>query len=333
MGNDVNEIDQTLVFPIIALQVTVFPNQGLCIAITYCHVMDDNSCSHFMKSWASICRSSGDTTFLEKSLPCYDRELIKDPRGLEAIFLEDYFKERSTWKDSLVGKTSSGIINGVDDYFKATIVFGKKDIEKLRKWLMTQWKKHDETNAPKYLSNFVVTCGFVWVSLVKTRYRNEDEEEKVEYFRFAADCRNRLEYPIPEKYLGNCLTRCHATLKRKEVKGEEGFLKAVKEIGRAIEDMKEDPLKDAEKWKENFMKMFVLGSSVLVTGSPKFKVYETNFGFGRPTKVEMVHSFKGMALAESRYEEGGLEVGLVFRRDEYEYFISVVERGLEALNS
>ncbi|KAK4255436.1 hypothetical protein QN277_008439 [Acacia crassicarpa] len=326
----------TFVFPIVALQVTVFPNVGLCIAITYCHVMDDNCCSHFMKTWASICRSNGGdlTTFLERSPPSYDREVIKDTRGLEAVFLRDYFKERSKWKDSLVGKNSKHVVkNNDDDLFKATIVFGRKDIDVLRKWAMYQWKKNDESNVPKYLSKFVVTCGFVWTSLIKMRYRDENEEEKDEYFRFGADCRNRLEYPLQKNYFGNCITRCHATLKRRELRGEEGFLKAVKVIDGAIQDMKKEPFRDAEKWKEDFQKMFVLGSTVLVTGSPKFTVYETDFGFGKPKKVEMAHSFKCMSLAESGSEEGGLEVGLVFRRDEYDDFMSVVERGLQTFTS
>lgn len=329
----VDETDATFVFPIVALQVTVFPNAGLCNAITYCHVMDASCCSHFMKTWASICRSDGgDTTLLEKSLPSYDREAIKDPRGLETVFLRDHFMERSAWKDSLVGKTSKSIIR-VDNFFKATIVFGRNEIEALRKWAMNQWGKSDESKSPKYLSKFVVTCGFVWTSYVKTRYRDDDEEEKDEYFRFAADCRNRLDCPVQKNYFGNCITQCYASLKRKELKGEGGFLKAVKVIEGVIEEMKKEPFKDAEKWKESFQKTFVLGSTVLVTGSPKFTVYETDFGFGRPTKVEMVHDLKCMSLAESGSEEGGLEVGLVFRGDEYEHFMSVVERGLQTFKS
>ncbi|KAI9086704.1 hypothetical protein K1719_031298 [Acacia pycnantha] len=254
---DVDGADPTFVFPILALQVTIFPNAGLCIAITYCHVMDASSCSHFMKTWASICRSDGgDVTFLEKSPPSYDREVIKDPRGLEAVSLRDYFKERSTWKDSLVGITSKRVLID-DDLYKSTIVFGREEIELLRKW-----------------------------GNKSTRYRDDKEEEKDEYFRFAADCRNRLEHPVENNYFGNCITRCHATLKRKEVKGEEGFLKAVKVIEKAIEDMKKEPLNDAEKWKENYWNKFALGSAVLATGSSNFTFYETDFGFGRPKKVE-----------------------------------------------
>lgn len=71
----------------------------------------------------------------------------------------------------------------------------------------------------------------------------------------------------------------------------------------------------------------------MVTGSPKFTVYETDFGFGRPTKVEMVHLFKCISLAESGDEEGGLEVGLVCRSTEFEDLFSVIEQGLKASKS
>ncbi|KAG4968746.1 coumaroyl-CoA:anthocyanidin 3-O-glucoside-6''-O-coumaroyltransferase 2-like [Glycine soja] len=325
--------DDTFIFPIMALQATVFPNHGLCIAITYCHAIDGKCCSHFMKSWSSICRSGGvDFTLLEKSPPCFDREVLKDPRGLEAIFLRQYFEERTTWKGKLGGRKD----DSDEDFVKATIVFGKDDTEGLKRWALTQWKKNNEFNSPQNLSKFVVTCAFVWASLVKTRCRNYDDEEedvKEEYFRFAADCRDRLGYPIPETYFGNCLTLCYAILKRKDLKGESGFVNAAKVIEKSVSDMKIDPFKDAEHWRELFLKMFVLGSALLVTGSPKLTVYETDFGFGRPTKVEMVHPFNCMSLAESEDEEGGLEVGLVCRSTEFEDLNSVIQQGLKTSKS
>ncbi|KAK7290936.1 hypothetical protein RIF29_05734 [Crotalaria pallida] len=336
--NHDHDHDDTFMFPLLALKATVFPNRGLCIAITYCHIIDDRCCGHFMKSWSSISQTGG-VDFIEKSTPCFDREVLKDPKELEAIFLRDYFNERSTWKDKLIGQISKhdGDNNDEEDYVKATILFSKEDIEVLKKWVLNEWKKNNnKSNVPQSLSKFVVTCAFVWASLVKTRYRNDDQEDetKEEYFRFSADCRDRLEYPIPGTYFGNCITRCHAILKRKDLKGEGGFLNAVKVIERAVCNMKDEPFEDAENWRATFTKMFVLGSVVLVTGSPKFSVYETDFGFGRPTKVEMVHSFKCMSLAESGDREGGLEVGLIFRSNkDFEHYVSIIEQGLEALKS
>ncbi|KAK7401991.1 hypothetical protein VNO78_13910 [Psophocarpus tetragonolobus] len=324
--------DDTFIFPLVTLQATVFPNCGLCIAITYSHVIDGKCFNHFIKSWSSICRSGGvDLTLLENSPMCFDRELLKDPRGLEAIFLRGYFEERSTWKDRLIGQTSE---RRGEDFVKATIVFGKNDIEGLKRWALTEWKRNDEFNFPQYLSKFVVVCAFVWASLVKTRCRNDDEEnDKEEYFLFAADCRDRLGYPIPETYFGNCLTFCDAMVKRNDLKGEDGFVKAVKAIKRAVNDMESEPLKDAEKWRESFKKMFVLGSALLSAGSPNFPVYSTDFGFGRPTKVEILHHFNCISLNQSGDEDGGIEIGLVCTTTEFEYLFSVIQQGLKASKS
>lgn len=331
--------DNNYVFPLVALQITVFPNHGLCIAITNSHaIMDGRSCCYFMKTWSSICQSGGvDLPLLENPQPCFDREVLKDPKGLEAIFLKDLLEERSTWKDTYVGRNPYNV-DDYDDYVKATVTFGRDDIESLRKWVLKHWGNNDEFKAPQYLSKFVVTCAFVWTSLVKARYKFDDddddgEEIKDEYFRLGADCRDRFEYPIPATYVGNCLATCIAVLKRKELKGEGGFVNAVKGIARAITDMKTEPLKGAENWKELSRKMFVSGSIVGVTGSPKFSVYETDFGFGKPTKVEMIHSCLFVSLAESGDKEGGLEFGLVFRSGEFEYFNSVIQQRLVTLKS
>ncbi|KAJ1395860.1 Transferase [Sesbania bispinosa] len=297
------------------------------------------SCSADDSVTFTIIESAADFNHLSanhpKSLKEYNHLVAKLTYTMVDDDIEVNLEGQTHWSSQ-----TSERVNGDEDYVKATIVFSRDDIEKLKRQALNEWKKNDEfINAPQYLSKFVVTCAFVWACLVKTRCRNGDDHQeesdhvKEEYFRFAADCRDRLEYPIPATYFGNCLTRCHAMLKRKDIKGEGGFLNAVRAIERAITDMKVEPFEGAENWKASFKKMFVLGSTVLVTGSPKFTVYETDFGFGRPLKVEMAHSFKCMSLAESGDMEGGLEFGLIFRSREFEYFISVIEQGLQAAKS
>ncbi|XP_024631838.1 coumaroyl-CoA:anthocyanidin 3-O-glucoside-6''-O-coumaroyltransferase 1 isoform X2 [Medicago truncatula] len=297
-GNDI------FIFPLLSLQVTVFPNHGLCIAIKYCHVMDDNCCNHLMKSWSFIHRKGDVVDF--KSQPCFDRQVLRDPEGLEDLFLKGYYEKRKTWEDNrLIGKTQS-IEKHDEDCVKAIIVFGKEEIEGMKKWVLNEWKKKDqEIQAPQFLSKYVVTCAFVWVSLVKAMHRsNHNIDEKDEYFCFTGDCRDRLGYTIPEGYFGNCLAFNHATMKRRDVKGEDGFVNAVKVIEKAITEMKNEPLKDATKWE----------------GSAK-----------KIVKVEMMHSLKCMSIAESGDREGGLEVGLAFKSEDYECFSSVIQQGLQAL--
>ncbi|KAE8075834.1 hypothetical protein FH972_014521 [Carpinus fangiana] len=82
--------DDTHLIPLMATQVTVFPNEGICIGITFRHAAaDGRAFHHFMKSWASICRTGGDLTCLDRSPPFHDRAVIKDPNGHDKNFLKE----------------------------------------------------------------------------------------------------------------------------------------------------------------------------------------------------------------------------------------------------
>ncbi|KAL6128617.1 hypothetical protein ACLB2K_071972 [Fragaria x ananassa] len=73
--------DGTRVVTPMALQLTVFPNSGICIGIHFLHALTDgSSLHHFMKSWASVCSSQGVKALTP---PSHNRILIKDPCGLE----------------------------------------------------------------------------------------------------------------------------------------------------------------------------------------------------------------------------------------------------------
>ena len=58
---------------------------------------------------------------------------------------------------------------------------------------------------------------------------------------------------------------------------------------------------------------------VRVAGSPKFEVYETDFGWGKPKKVEISSLQAGtISMAESRDVDGGIEIGIVLKKHELE---------------
>ncbi|WRX14222.1 hypothetical protein QQP08_006709 [Theobroma cacao] len=96
-------LNNTRVLPLLALQVTVFPNSGICIGATFCHVAaDGRSFNHFMKAWASILRSGGNSAAcLEKSVPFLERNVIreKDSRGLESILMTEWWSWASDWEE------------------------------------------------------------------------------------------------------------------------------------------------------------------------------------------------------------------------------------------
>ncbi|CAN1832786.1 Phenolic glucoside malonyltransferase 1 [Linum perenne] len=68
------------------------------------------------------------------------------------------------------------------------------------------------------------------------------------------------------------------------------------------------------------------GLNVGIAGSPRFGVYDVDFGFGRPNKVEITSIDKGLAMsmAENGDGSGGVEVGVVMLKYEMEKFTSLM---------
>ncbi|GMN61206.1 hypothetical protein TIFTF001_030285 [Ficus carica] len=336
----------TRVGPLLALQVTVFPNSGICLGVRFLHVAaDGRAFHHFMKSWALICRTGGDLTPIERELglPSHDRAAVKDPDGrLEQNFLNMWWSLASAWNDGEAGPAQDALAENQ----RATFVLSEAQIQKLKRWIRNHFP-NDKNSTPFHISSFVATCALIWVCLVKSedmrdgKYStvnddNDDDDDKPYYFIFVADCRNRVRFPLPTTYFGNCLAVCYATpVKRKELLGENGIVAAVEAIGKEVAGLEsEGALREAEKWmvkwkelEERHCRHFT------VAGSPKLGVYEADFGWGRPKRSESVHVDDSVAicLAESRDEKGGVEVGLALSKDGMSRFSATLEESLMKL--
>lgn len=149
------------------------------------------------------------------------------------------------------------------------------------------------------------------------------------------DCRSRLDPPIPVAYFGNCIGACFARAKGSDIAGgdDDGFAVACKAIGRAIQRLDDDggALEGADQWLTGFFDVLAQGGRILsVAGSPRLRVYDTDFGFGRPCKVEVrsIEETGAMSLAERR-DGGGIEVGLALPECEMERFASLYKEGLK----
>ncbi|XVE66700.1 hypothetical protein DITRI_Ditri08aG0099800 [Diplodiscus trichospermus] len=122
-------------------------------------------------------------------------------------------------------------------------------------------------------------------------------------------------------------------MKKSELIGENGFVLAAKAIGTAVKETEKSGLRGVENWIPRLMERISTGRLIAVAGSPKLHVYDTNFGWGRPNKVELVHVETGEAisLAEYRDEQGGIEVGLALNRNQMDEFVAIFEKSLNTL--
>ncbi|KAF7805882.1 coumaroyl-CoA:anthocyanidin 3-O-glucoside-6''-O-coumaroyltransferase 1-like [Senna tora] len=316
--------DGSQAYPLMAIQFTVFPGSGFSIGVIFRHVAaDGKSFHHFMKSWASICRNRGTEEMQEiDAEPIHDRVSVQDPDELEEFFLNWWW---NVGKNRMMEVKSDIFINKV----RATIVLRRAQIEKLKNWVS------ELANTTK-VSSFVATCSLIWVCLLKSEEKEgdgEEDDDKPCCFVFSADCRNRYGLSIPETYFGNCLAFCYVGVKRKVVVGEFGLGEAAKAIGNKVKEMEREGLGGAKKWVEYWKEMGSGLHKVIVGASPRFKVYETDFGWGKVKKSEVVHTDKLgiISLAESRDEEGGIEIGLSLPKDQMERFNVILNKCLGSM--
>ncbi|TXG55270.1 hypothetical protein EZV62_020526 [Acer yangbiense] len=115
---------------------------------------------------------------------------------------------------------------------------------------------------------------------------------------------------------------------------DSGIVVAAKTIGRKLSELGKGLLVGAENWVSELEKVVRNGRLVSVSGSPKFRMYETDFGWGRPKKIEVVHigAYGSFSFHESSEEEGGVQIGVVVERDKLHLFNAVFQQGLDIIH-
>ncbi|XP_058736448.1 phenolic glucoside malonyltransferase 1-like [Vicia villosa] len=331
---------------IISIQVTFFPKSGFSIGISSHHaVLDGKSSTMFIKAWASTCKSLEETQSspsLKPSLePFFGREVINDPNDLESLFINIWHEisykidpNNSTKQRSLqiMLKSTASQHNLV----RATFELKRVDLEKLNKRVLSKWNIVEkepkmETSKPKKLSTFVLTCAYVFVCIAKANQQAKKDKEEKFACGFSVDCRARLDPPIAQNYFGNCVNTHIVETEYENFTHEDGLVIVAKKIYGKIKKMDEGVLEGMETLIYRLMAMKREGIQTLgVAGSTRLGVYEIDFGFGRPEKVEIASIDRGLTigLAESKDLKGGVEVGLVLDKHVMGEFHSLFHEGL-----
>ncbi|CAN0914776.1 Coumaroyl-CoA:anthocyanidin 3-O-glucoside-6''-O-coumaroyltransferase 1 [Linum grandiflorum] len=326
----------TTVSNLLALKVTLFPDSGFCIGIEFRHVAADGlAFNQFVKSWAEISKSGGAMDEFSKlsisSPPCHDKELIEENRVMEDKFLENFWSFKSPWDGDSLHRLLA-------DKVRSTFSISADQISRMKALVNNYRGGKLKPSHPA--TAFAVTSALIWSSLIKSEQplaEEEDDDDKIDSYVFPADCRGRIEPKVPTTYFGNCLGGVLVSLRRRDLVGDGGFAAAAVEIAAKIEEMeREGALKDAENWFTKYDKNLKRGRTVSVAGSPKLRVYETDFGWGRPRKSEPVHvDFSGsIYFSDVRdVERGGIEFGLALGRAEMDSFVGVFESRLNQLSA
>ncbi|XP_047946231.1 malonyl-coenzyme:anthocyanin 5-O-glucoside-6'''-O-malonyltransferase-like [Salvia hispanica] len=307
-----------VVFSVLALQITLFPDQGICLGFTNHHAIGDaSSVVQFIKAWAAATKNSAqiENTSL---LPSFDRSAVADPAGLDSHYWNLMKKSRAVESPPVTFPLNK---------HRATFTLTADDIRRL--------KIHVQGRRPEIRpTTFVAACAFVWSCLAAAEAAPPPADE-AEYFCFAADCRGRLRAALPAGYFGNCLAFVKAEAGSGELRGEGGVAAAAESIAGAIERRvynEKGILEGAEEWPREFGEL--IGKRLFgVAGSPKFDLYEVDYGWGRPNKFESpsIDSDTSMSLCKSRDFQGGLEIGLSRPRQFLDAFAAVFQQSLNNL--
>ncbi|GFP79914.1 anthocyanin 5-aromatic acyltransferase [Phtheirospermum japonicum] len=315
----------TIKFPVAAIQVTLFPNQGVCVGFTFLHAIGDGATAvHLIEMWASINRFNGDDSHLlalgEKCLPFYERDVIRDG---DRLAMESW-----RYMKTLLPTTTTTLSSAVSlptHEFRATFVLSKTQIQKLKNLI---------PDGEDRVSSFTVACAHLWTCLVRSAAAAGEEvaDDEPEYIGFAADCRGRLDPPLPDTYFGNCLIFVMAESTNRKLRGSEGFLVAAEAVREAVRKAVGDEKAIMDHSFKSIQEMIErLGKRMhSVAGSPGFDFYTIDYGWGRPIKFDCIQGdHVGLSFfSKSRESQGGIQIGVSMPKAKMDAFAAFFNQGL-----
>ncbi|XP_050379969.1 malonyl-CoA:anthocyanidin 5-O-glucoside-6''-O-malonyltransferase-like [Argentina anserina] len=313
-----------------AIQITFFHNRGFTIGIIMHHaVLDGRIAFLFYKAWAHICKlgtgilsSSSSMSLPDKLKPFHDRMAIHDPDGLGELYANDYLNQEGPNNRSVTHRIPPKVFP--QDLVRGTFEFTRANIQTLRDRVVKTTRVSDPS--PLHLSTFSLGCAYTWICLVKA---GEIKGEKTAMI-FGVDVRSRLDPPVPDTYFGNCIVGRVAVAETKGLTGDDGLVVAVKAINEALKSLDDGVFSGAELWVSKFLDFSLYDKIYSIAGSQRFEVYGTDFGWGRPKKIELVSMDKtdAVSLMDSKNGGGAVEVGMALKKPQMEVFASLFAEGL-----
>ncbi|CAL5191098.1 unnamed protein product [Lathyrus oleraceus] len=328
---------------VISLQITLFPSRGFSLGIAPHHaVFDGKSSSMFIKAWAYLCKKTIETgespPLLPELEPLFNRDIIKDTTENNSVeILSKLFPAENGNERSLKIFPSEPKL---EESVRATFKLTREDLDKIKQRVLSKWEIIDTNESkpkPATLSSFILTCAYSLVCFAKAIHEVEKEKEKFA-FLFAVDCRARLEPPIPDNYFGNCISGHFIDKNPLDFIKEDGVFLVAKCIFEKIKMIKEKGVSEGNAFDvfDTLSSLNKEGYEILgVSGSNRFGLYENDFGYGRPEKVEIVAIDRGLSIGfgDSKDGNGGVEIGLVLKKHVMDLFSTLFLEGLQILSS
>lgn len=291
--------------PILAVQVTELAD-GVFIGCTANHaVVDGTSFWNFFNSFAEVCRGLKRITrspdFRRDSVLMSPAVLELPAGGPKVTFSADAplrerifsftrksiaeLKHRANNRKWLVGGNGDGRLSAVD-----IEVMGKQSNDRWKaadgKTAVIQQPNGGDTETDLFeVSSFQSLCALLWRAVTRAR---KLPSSKATTFRMAVNCRQRMEPKLDPFYFGNAIQSIPTVATAGEVLGG-GLRWCAGELNRSVKAHDNATVRRFVKEWESSPRCFPLGnfdgSMITMGSSPRFPMYDNDFGWGRPVAV------------------------------------------------
>ena len=281
--------------PLLAVQFTKLKD-GLAVGCAFNHaVLDGTATWHFMSSWAELCRGAAAPSLL----PVHNRAMARSVRVRLSLPPSAEAHEKADPngpKKPLVARVFSfpePAVARVKAAANAALPPGAKPF-----------------------SSFQSLGAHIWRAVSRARGLGPSD---ITVFAVFADCRSRLDPPVPSAYFGNLIQAVFTGVPAGMLLGGPPEL-ATGLLQKAIDEHDAAAVTRRLEEYEAAPKLFHYSDAgpncVAVGSSPRFRVYDVDFGFGRPERVRSGgnNKFDGMVyLYPGRGGDGGIDVELALQ--------------------
>ncbi|MCO5589114.1 hypothetical protein L7F22_043080 [Adiantum nelumboides] len=261
--------------PLLSIQVTRFPrDEGLVLGIGHSHIVaDGSSVWHFMKSWGECARG------VPLSMhPVHMREAL----GSGALSLPPPFPPGQNDKHGPPPFLEGG--GSKSELVQHNFHFTSEMVRKLKDMATSSYPTTDHTP----FSSLQALSAHMWKHVIAAS--DVDESLKSIYF-VIANMRSRVDPPLPEGYFGNAIIREGIGAKREELLQESLGTTALR-IQRLIQTLDETLMKTMYGQVEGLPPSKLFGGMdfrmvrLQLSSSPRFPVYDVDFGWGPALSVQ-----------------------------------------------
>ncbi|KAK9143795.1 hypothetical protein Syun_013195 [Stephania yunnanensis] len=282
--------------PLLAVQFTKVKD-GIAIGCAFNHaVLDGNATWHFMSSWAEISRGAPTISVP----PFHDRAKARNTRVKLDLPESTKAHEKATESQD---PSDGGEPKPAPRLREKIFPFSEKAVDRIK----SQVNGNVASNGGcKPFSTFQSLGVHLWRAI--SRARNLKAEDYTVSAVFM-DCRKRVDPPMPDSYCGN-LIQAIFTVTVAGMLQASGAEYGAGLLQKVIEEHDREAIEKRSLEWEAAPKLFNYKdagiNSVVIGSSPRFKIYEVDFGFGKAERVKSGsnNKFDGMIYLYQGKDEG-----------------------------